>query len=383
METYLVGGAVRDRQLGLPVSERDWVVVGATPEEMLSLGYTPVGKDFPVFLHPQTKEEYALARTERKTAPGYTGFETCADPSVTLEQDLMRRDLTINAMAQTTDGKLIDPCNGSDDLVNGVLRHVSPAFTEDPVRVLRIARFAASFAHMGFHVAHSTNALMRSMVENGEIDHLVPERVWAELEKALRTRTPEQFIKVLLGCNALSILFPEMEIAAGKNSHRDIDLAVLRHAVESSDKAEIRFAALLCDIDNGNRAGLDDNSFNALCKRQRIPNAYRELAAMALRYRKTVHMLATASAVELLDLLNALDAFRREQRFTDFLVVCEADACSADPGLQTYAPAKLLQRARQVALDTRVDSSGLSGKAIGEKIRMARIEALEKAVLQA
>ena len=382
MQTYLVGGAVRDRQLGLPVSERDWVVVGATPEEMLSLGYTPVGKDFPVFLHPQTKEEYALARTERKTAPGYTGFETCADPGVTLEQDLMRRDLTINAMAETTDGKLIDPYKGSDDLANGVLRHVSPAFAEDPVRVLRIARFAASFAHMGFHVAHSTNALMRSMVENGEIDHLVPERVWAEMEKALRTTTPEQFIKVLLGCNALSRLYPEMEIAAGKNNHRDIDLPVLRHAVGSTEKPEIRFAALLCDIDNGNQAGLDENSFNALCKRQRIPNAYRELAAMALRQRKTVHALPGASARELLELLNALDAFRREQRFTDFLVVCAADARSTNPALQTYAPAELLQQARQVALDARVDTSGLSGKAIGEKIRLARIEALEKALLK-
>ena len=284
-------------------------------------------------------------------------------------------------MAETADGKLIDPYNGSDDLANGVLRHVSPAFAEDPVRILRIARFAARFAHMGFHVAHTTNALMRSMVENGEVDHLVPERVWAELEKALRTRTPEQFIKVLLGCNALSRLFPEMEIAAGKNSHRDIELPVLRYAVDSSDKAEIRFAALLCDIDNGNHAGLDDSSFSALCERQRIPNAYRELAAMALRHRSTAHNIATSSAEELLDLLNALDAFRREQRFNDFLIVCEADARSANPSLQTYAPANLLQRARQVALDIRVDTSGLTGKAIGEKIRLARIEALEKAIL--
>ncbi len=382
MEIYLVGGAVRDRLLGLPVSEQDWVVVGASPEEMLSLGYIPVGKDFPVFLHPQTKEEYALARTERKTAPGYTGFETCADSSVTLEQDLMRRDLTINAMAETTDGKLIDPYNGSDDLASGVLRHVSSAFAEDPVRVLRIARFAARFAHMGFHVAHSTNALMRNMVANGEIDHLVPERVWAELEKALRTKTPEQFIKVLLGCNALSRLFPEMEIATGKNSHGDIDLPVLKHAVESSGKAEIRFAALICDIDNGKQAGLDDHSFGTLCERYRIPGAYRELAGMALRQRTTAHRLATLSAEELLDLLSALDAFRREQRFIDFLGVCEAEARSTNPALRTYQPATLLQQARQVALDVRVDSGGLTGKAIGEKIRAARIEALEKTLLR-
>ena len=383
MEIYLVGGAVRDRLLGLPVSEKDWVVVGASPEEMLSLGYMPVGKDFPVFLHPQTKEEYALARTERKTAPGYTGFETCADSSVTLVQDLMRRDLTINAMAETTDGKLIDPYNGSDDLASGVLRHVSPAFAEDPVRILRIARFTARFAHMGFHVAHSTNALMRNMVANGEIDHLVPERVWAELEKALRTKMPGQFIKVLLGCNALSRLFPEMEISTGKNSHEDIDLPVLKHAVDSSDKAEIRFAALLCDVDNGKQAGIDDHSFGTLCERYRIPGAYRELAGMALRQRRTTHRLATLSAEELLDLLNALDAFRREQRFIDFLGVCEAEARSANPALRTYQPATLLQQARQVALDVRVDTGGLTGKVIGEKIRAARIEALERTLSRA
>ena len=382
MQIYLVGGAVRDRLLGLPVSERDWVVVGATPWEMLSLGYTPVGKDFPVFLHPQTKEEYALARTERKTGPGYTGFATCADPTVTIEQDLLRRDLTINAMAETAHGKLIDPYNGSEDLANGVLRHVSPAFSEDPVRILRTARFAARFAHMGFHVAHTTNALMRSMVDNGEVDYLVPERVWAELEKALRTKTPEQFIKVLLGCNALSRLFPEMEIAAGKNSHADIDLPVLKLAAGSIDKPEIRFAALLCDIDNGKQAGLDDNSFSALCTRQHIPNAYRELAGMALQHRFAVHDAATATAGKLLDLLQALDAFRREQRFKDFLSVCEADARSTNPALQDYSPAALLQQARQVALDAEADMHGLTGKAIGDRIRVARIEALENKLLQ-
>ena len=382
MEIYLVGGAVRDIKLGLPVSEHDWVVVGATPEEMLSLGYTPVGKDFPVFLHPDTKEEYALARTERKTGPGYTGFETCADPNITLEQDLLRRDLTINAMAETADGELIDPYNGSDDLVNGVLRHVSPAFSEDPVRVLRLARFAARFAHMGFHVAHATNTLMRNMVESGEIDQLVPERVWAELDKTLRTKTPEQFFRVLLGCNALARLFPEMEItgsnASAGHGSKDLKLPVLQFAVSSTDKAVIRFAALICDIDNNNQAGLDANNFNGLCERHRIPNAYRELAGMALQYRAQVHILAGSSAETVLDLLNALDAFRREQRFIDFLRACEIEACSADPRLQNYAPAALLQQARQVALDAKVDTTGISGKEIGEKIRRARIEAINK-----
>ena len=382
MEIYLVGGAVRDKQLGLPVSERDWVVVGATPEEMLSLGYTPVGKDFPVFLHPDTKEEYALARTERKTGPGYTGFETCAAPNITLEQDLLRRDLTINAMAETADGELIDPYNGHDDLENCVLRHVSPAFSEDPVRILRLARFAARFAHMGFHVAHATNTLMRDMVESGEIDQLVPERVWAELDKTLRTKTPEQFFKVLLGCNALSRLFPEIEIAnTGDDSFhgsKAIKLPVLQFAVSSTDKAVIRFAALICDIDNNNQAGLDADSFNGLCERHRIPNAYRELAGMALQYRAQAHKLAGSSAETVLDLLNALDAFRREQRFIDFLKVCENEARSADPALTEYAPATLLQQARQLAMDVKVDTAGLSGKDIGEKIRRARIEQIGK-----
>ena len=385
MEIYLVGGAVRDKQLGLPVSERDWVVIGATPEEMLSLGYTPVGKDFPVFLHPDTKEEYALARTERKTGPGYTGFATCADPDITLEQDLLRRDLTINAMAETADGELIDPYNGHDDLVNGVLRHVSPAFSEDPVRVLRLARFAARFAHMGFHVAHATNTLMREMVESGEIDHLVPERVWAELDKTLHTKTPGQFFRVLLGCNALSRLFPEMEISGSSTStghgSRNIELPVLQLAASSTDKTVIRFAALICDIDNNNQAGLDSENFNDLCERHRIPNAWRELAGMALQYRAQVHTLAGSSAETVLDLLNALDAFRREDRFIDFLHTCEIEACSADPALQNYAPATLLQQALKVSQDVKVDTTRISGKEIGEKIRRARIEAIEKSLL--
>jgi tRNA nucleotidyltransferase (CCA-adding enzyme) len=382
MEIYLVGGAVRDRQLGLPVSERDWVVVGATPEEMLSLGYTPVGRDFPVFLHPDTKEEYALARTERKTGPGYTGFETCADPGITLEQDLLRRDLTINAMAEAADGELIDPYNGSDDLENGVLRHVSPAFSEDPVRILRLARFAARFAHMGFHVAHTTNALMRSMVESGEIDHLVPERVWAELDKTLRTKTPAQFFRVLLGCNALARLFPEMEITNTSDDSihgsKDIKLPVLQFAVSSTGKTVIRFAALICDIDNNNQAGLDSRNFKDLCERHRIPNAWRELAGMALQYRAQTHKLAGSSAENVLDLLNALDAFRREERFIDFLKVCEIEAYSVDSALSSYAPATSLRQARQVAQDVKVDTTGISGKEIGEKIRRARIEAIEK-----
>jgi tRNA nucleotidyltransferase (CCA-adding enzyme) len=239
---------------------------------------------------------------------------------------------------------------------------------------------------MGFHVAHTTNALMRSMVESGEIDHLVPERVWAELDKTLRTKTPEQFFKVLLGCNALARLFPEMEITnTGDDSahgSNEIKLPVLQFAVSSTDKTVIRFAALICDIDNNNQAGLDANNFKGLCERHRIPNAYRELAGMALQYRAQAHKLAGSSAETVLDLLNALDAFRREQRFIDFLSTCEIDACSADPVLQDYAPAILLQQARQLALDVKVDTTGISGKEIGEKIRRARVEAIEKILLQ-
>ena len=230
METYLVGGAVRDKLLELPVGERDWVVVGATPEVMLGLGYKQVGKDFPVFLHSETGEEYALARTERKTGHGYTGFDVSADPGVTLEEDLLRRDLTINAMAETADGKLIDPYGGEDDLANGILRHVSPAFAEDPVRILRVARLAARFAHFGFHVAHKTNALMRRMVNNGEVQYLVPERVWSELVKALATQTPIRFFDVLNGCDALPILFPRLVshyIDSDRHAHDGNRLPVL------------------------------------------------------------------------------------------------------------------------------------------------------------
>jgi len=251
MEIYLVGGAVRDLLLGLPVKERDWVVVGSTPEEMIELGYTRVGKDFPVFLHPETREEYALARTERKTGPGYTGFDFHAAPDVSLEEDLQRRDLTINAMAENADGELIDPYDGRNDLDLGRLRHVSPAFAEDPVRILRVARFAARFAQWGFSVAHDTNALMRNMVAAGEVDHLVPERVWAELAKALAYDNPEKFFTVLHGCNALTVLFPEIEAdyATTDRAHAGSDLPTclqtLKQCAAASRNTRVRFAALL------------------------------------------------------------------------------------------------------------------------------------------
>jgi tRNA nucleotidyltransferase (CCA-adding enzyme) len=381
MDIYLVGGAVRDKRLGLPVSECDWVVVGATPEEMLKQGYTPVGKDFPVFLHPETKDEYALARTECKTSPGYTGFETCADPDITLEQDLLRRDLTINAMAETPEGELIDPYGGLDDLENGVLRHVSPAFSEDPVRILRVARLAARFAHWGFHVAHETNALMRHMVGAGEVDHLVPERVWAELVKALTEKTPARFFDVLYSCGALAKLFPEVEslyIAADRSGHDSKDgiFPVLQAAVGLSDNPAVRCAALICDT------GIDTPILDQLCERLRAPNAYRELASQAISHRGQVHAVAELSASGILDLLGALDAFRRPQRFEDFLQVCRADASAHQPNHSDHYPqAELLTQACAAARSVDTDAltgTGLSGPEIGQKLRTLRITAIEQ-----
>ncbi len=382
MQVYLVGGAVRDRLLGLPVRERDWVVVGATPQEMLALGYTPVGKDFPVFLHPETKEEYALARTERKTGPGYTGFAVHADPDVTLEEDLLRRDLTINAMAETPDGRLIDPYGGRDDLDKGILRHVSPAFAEDPVRILRIARFAARFSRQGFHVAHETNRLLRTMVTSGEVDQLVPERVWAEFVKALAEPVPVRFFEVLHGCGALARLFPELEPlypAAGHAAKTPIHtiLPVLQAAVRLSEEAAVRWAALICDIDNTAPGTLDKPRLIALCERLRSPNASRELALLALQFRRQVHDIAGLAPSAVLELLTALDALRRGDRLDDFLLVCEAEARSRDAGMLDYLPARLVLQARQACLQVKAPA-GKHGPEIAAIMRARRIEALKR-----
>ena len=377
MEIYLVGGAVRDKLLNLPVSEHDWVVVGATPDEMLAQGYTQVGKDFPVFLHPETKDEYALARTERKSGHGYTGFDVCADPDVSLEDDLLRRDLTINAMAEATDGTLIDPYGGAEDLANGLLRHVSPAFVEDPVRILRVARFAARFAHHGFHVAHGTNAMMRRMVEDGEVDYLVPERVWAELVKALKTRTPARFFDVLNGCSALPVLFPQLAgryVDGDTHGHDVTRLPVLSAVTGLSESTEVRFAALARDMD-GSAEWLD-----AFCTKHRAPNSYRQLARLACQHCEQVHDIDTLSAEDILSVLVRLDAFRRGERIDDFLLVCEADARSRNPGLSGYAPADRLRTLLAAARDVNVDTRGKNGQEIGVAIRQARIEAINKAV---
>jgi len=386
LEIYLVGGAVRDKLLGLPVTERDWVIVGTTPDAMLKLGYTPVGKDFPVFLHPQTKEEYALARTERKTGPGYTGFETSAGPGITLQEDLLRRDLTINAMAETPAGELVDPYGGKEDLDNGTLRHVSPAFAEDPVRILRIARFAARFARQGFHVAHATNTLMRSMVNNGEVAHLVPERVWAELVKALATETPARFFKVLAACGALETLFPEFMPLARDNTAdahglAAIELPVLQQAVTLSDDIAVRFAALVCDIDRGTTTGFGNDGLTALCERHRVPNACRDLARMALQQRAQVQAADSLSAVQLLDLLTTLDAFRRSGRLDQLLLVCAADARASQHDFSGAQLQQALAAARSVRADNLVQQ-GLSGKEIGAALQQQRIAAIAASLSQ-
>ncbi|MGB4947594.1 MAG: multifunctional CCA addition/repair protein, partial [Candidatus Competibacter denitrificans] len=346
MEIYLVGGAVRDELLGLPVKERDWVVIGATPDDLLARGFQPVGKDFPVFLHPQTREEYALARTERKTAPGYYGFDIQAGAEVTLEEDLRRRDLTINAIARDTTGRLIDPYQGRRDLEARRLRHVSPAFAEDPVRILRLARFTARYAELGFQVAPETMALMRAMVADGEVDTLVPERVWAETVRALSEPRPELFFETLRACGALAVIFPEIDRLFGVPQpaahHPEIDTGVhtlmaLAQAVRSQADVVTRFAVLVHDLGKGTtppeewprhigheQRGAD--LVRGLCHRLRVPNMFRELGVLTARYHTHCHRALELRPKTLLKILQAMDAFRKPQRFAHFLLACEADA---------------------------------------------------------
>ncbi len=346
LQCYLVGGAVRDRLLGLEVKERDFVVVGAQVETMLARGFILVGKDFPVFLHPHTHEEYALARTERKVAPGYRGFSVHAADDVTLEQDLQRRDLTINALAEAADGRLIDPYGGHRDLEARWLRHISPAFREDPVRVLRVARFAARFAHLGFRLAPETLELMREMSASGELDALVPERVWQELASALETSTPSRFFTTLRAAGALAQLFPEIDRLWGVPQeaffHPEIDtglhaMLVLDAAAAMSDRPEIRFAALAHDLGKGvtppsqwpDHSGHEARGLplvEDLCRRWRAPRRFRDLALLATGYHGRVHRLGRPNAVEALELMQETDAFRRPERFRELLLVCEADS---------------------------------------------------------
>jgi tRNA nucleotidyltransferase (CCA-adding enzyme) len=403
MQVFLVGGAVRDKLLGLTPKEHDWVVVGATPEEMLALGYRQVGRDFPVFLHPETQDEYALARTERKTAPGYTGFAVHAAPDVTLEQDLLRRDLTINAMAETPAGELIDPFGGAADLRQRLLRHVSPAFVEDPVRILRVARFAARFAPFHFQVAPETLALMRDMVAAGEVDALVPERVWAETERALGEDQAARFFEVLRDCGALARLFPELDRLFGVpqplEHHPEIDtgvhtLMVLQQAVRLSDDTAVRFAALVHDLGKGITPPAEWPSHveheargvplvEDLCQRLRVPKAYRELAVLVTRYHLHYHRAGELKASTLLKTLQALDAFRRPQRFEQFLLACEADS-RGRPGFEDahFEQSGILRRcfAAAAAVDSEtLLAEGLRGPALGEALERRRLQAIKGA----
>lgn len=407
MEIYLVGGAVRDKLLGLPVKERDWVVLGETPESMVRQGFRPVGKDFPVFLHPQSHEEYALARTERKTAPGYKGFAIHASPDVSLEQDLIRRDLTINAMAMTPEGLLIDPYGGQLDLEKRIFRHISPAFAEDPVRILRVARFAARYAHLGFTLAAETRILMQSMVTAGEVDHLVPERVWAELCKALSEKSPSAFFYTLKDCSALDKVFPELNCLFGvpqpEKYHPEIDTGIhtmlcLEQAALLSPSPEVRFAALVHDLGKGvspqahwpHHHGHESHGLPILeqmCARLRVPNAFKVLALQVMQYHTRCHRAFELRAATLTDMLAALGAFKKSNRLPEFLLACEADA-KGRTGLENtpYPQAGLLTGAAGVAASVDTSSilnGSLKGSHIGEAIRRLRIKAVSEFIKSA
>jgi len=370
MQVYLVGGAVRDELLGRAVKERDWVVVGATPAELEGLGYRAVGREFPVFLHPETKEEYALARLERKVAPGYRGFVTEFSPTVTLEEDLQRRDLTINAMARDAKGQIIDPFGGRADLEARVLRHVSPAFAEDPVRILRVARFAARYEELGFKVAPETMTLMRHMVQNGEAGALVSERVWRELEGTLETASPQRGLEVLSDCGALGVLLPELARSADASQ----DMRALRAAAESATSSAVRWATLL--------GGLAATDIEALCERLRTPTEHRELALLAARLeREFASALDPASSPEqLLSLLEQADAFRRPERFARWLEVLAARRRGAEVAAQ--ATTALLARLRTAAAAaaavqlSAVELRAHRGPQLGAAMRARRLKAI-------
>ncbi|AOU99484.1 multifunctional CCA tRNA nucleotidyl transferase/2'3'-cyclic phosphodiesterase/2'nucleotidase/phosphatase [Acidihalobacter yilgarnensis] len=399
-EIYLVGGAVRDGLLGLPIKERDWVVVGSTTEQMLRLGFKQVGKDFPVFLHPDTGEEYALARTERKTAAGYHGFAVHAAPDVTLEEDLRRRDLTINAIARRADGSLVDPYGGRQDLDQRVLRHVSPAFAEDPVRILRVARFAARLVPLGFRIADETLALMRDMTAAGEVDALVPERVWQELVRALAAPAPESFFETLRTCGALAKLVPELDRLWGVPQppqwHPEIDtgvhtMLVLQQAARLSSEPLVRFAALVHDLGKGltppgewpshrGHEARGERLVTALCARLKVPNDFRDLARLTAREHGNVHKVLVMRADTILKLLEGVDAFRRPERFEQFLLACEADA-RGRPGFEAkaYPQPDFLRAALAAARAVPVQPlivQGHAGSQLAEHLHRARAAAI-------
>lgn len=397
MKIYKVGGAVRDKYLSISSKDTDWVVVGATVDELLSQGYTPVGRDFPVFLHPDTREEYALARTERKIGKGYTGFTVYAAPDVSLKDDLSRRDLTINAMAEDAEGKLIDPFNGLADLRAGILRHVSPAFVEDPVRILRVARFAARF---GFTVADETLILMKQMVENSEVDSLVAERVWQETVRALAEPQVQKFFEVLRSCGALARIFPEIDrlfgVPQSAKSHPEIDTGVhtmlcLQQARQMTSDTQIIFAVLTHDLGKGTtpvemlpkHTGHEERSVELvqnLCQRYKVPTQYRDLALMVAGYHGYCHSFAELSATTIVETLQKIDAFRRPQRFEQFLLAAEADSRGRLGYENTaYPQATQFRNAFKTTSEIKVAAvlaDGFQGAAIGKELQRRRIQAL-------
>jgi tRNA nucleotidyltransferase (CCA-adding enzyme) len=400
MRVYLVGGAVRDRLLGLPIRERDWLVVGARPEELESQGYLPVGREFPVFLHPVTHEEYALARLERKVAPGYRGFTTQFSPEVTLEEDLKRRDLTVNSMAESEGGELIDPYGGQADLAAHLLRHVSDSFTEDPVRVLRAARFAARFASRGFRIADETMELMRRMVASGEVGALTSERVWQETERALAEDQPQVFFASLRACGALKVIYPEIDALYGVPQppkwHPEIDTGVhvmlaLAYAASRRVSTAVRFAVLMHDLGKARtppqlwpkhhgheEAGVP--LIEGLAERLKVPGSYRELGILAARAHTLVHRALELRPETVLKLLQECDAFRRPERFGELLEACEADArgragLESEPYPQAPYLSSALAAASAVTL-SEAERRGLRGPAIGAEIKKRRLAAV-------
>jgi len=401
MEIYLVGGAVRDKLLGKPGKDNDWVVVGSTPQEMEAQNFKTVGKDFPVFLHPETKEEYALARTERKSGKGYKGFTFHTSTDITLEEDLARRDLTINAIAEDHSGKLIDPFNGKRDIEDKILRHVSPAFVEDPLRVLRVARFAA---RLGFRIAPETMALMNEISESGELETLVPERVWNELEQAMGETYPSRFILVLRACHALNILFPEIEQLFGipqpEKHHPEIDTGIhtlmsLNQASRLSHDSQIRFATLVHDLGKGTTPkeklpahhGHEERGVKLIekfCKRYRAPKQFQELAMQVSRHHLICHRIEEMRAETILEKLESMDAFRRPERFKKFLICCEADA-RGRTGFEdrAYPQADYFKQSLDAANEVHTESlrqQGLEGKYMAEAIRNERIDLISIAL---
>ena len=403
MQVYLVGGAVRDEQLGVPVRERDWCVVGATPAEMTDQGYRQVGKDFPVFLHPETGEEYALARTERKTGPGYHGFAFDTSPGVTIEEDLSRRDLTINALARDDSGRLIDPFGGAADIDRRLLRHVSDAFVEDPVRILRVARFAARFADLGFRIAPETRNLMRRMVADGEAEALVPDRVWKETENALAGPNPRLFFEALRACGALQVVFPDVDKLFGipqpAKWHPEVDaglhtMLVIDEAEKVSEATEVRFAALVHDVGKGTTDSRDLPShpghelrgcelIKAMAERLPLPRACRDLALLVAEFHTHCHRALELRSDTIVKVLERTDAFRRPDRFELFLLACEADA-RGRTGLENrdYRQAGHFRSAFRAAagVDAASIASNSDSGRVADEIRRARVRAVKEAL---